>query len=88
MCNSVTDAKLARNSGSLDVLVGSDLANLHPKSIVSVGKLNIMRSSFGTGWTLMGHNKEVVKVTGKQHGVRANVCAVERIQVSKILLSE
>ena len=84
MCNSVTDVKLARTEGKLDLLIGSDLAHLHPKGVADVGKLSLMKSNFGTGWTLMGHNKEVIQFTGNQIGVRVNVCAVEKIKVSNL----
>ena len=81
MCNSVTDKKLQREPGNLDVLIGTDLASLHPKAITNVGQLTLLRSRFGTGWTLMGHSKEHVKMTSKNTGVKVNVCAVERVKV-------
>ena len=81
MCNSVTDEKLQREPGNLDILIGTDLASLHPKAITNVGQLTLLRSRFGTGWTLMGHSKEHVKMTSKNTGVKANVCAVERVKV-------
>ena len=87
-CNSVTDKKLERTGGALDLLIGSDLSNLHPKGIKDVGKLTLMRSSFGTGWTLMGHNEELIQFTDKQKGVRVNVCAVQKIQVKKFFENE
>ena len=52
MCNSVTDVKLARTAGPVDLLVGSDLAHLHPKCVANIGKLSLMISSFVTGWTM------------------------------------
>ena len=81
MCNSVTDEKLQREPGNLDILIGTDLASLHPKAITNIGQLTLLRSRFGTGWTLMGHSKEHVKMTSKNTGVKANVCAVERVKV-------
>ena len=59
-CNSVSDSKLERTGGPLDLLIGSDLSNLHPKGVTDIGKLTLMRSNFGTGWTVMGHNKNLV----------------------------
>ena len=82
-CNSVTDAKLERTGGQLDLLIGSDLSDLHPKGVKDVGKLTLMRSNFGTGWTLMGHNEDLIQLTGKQQGVKANVCAVENLYFRK-----
>ena len=84
MCNSVTDEKLARNAGELDLLIGSDLAHLHPKGVVDVGKMTLMRSKFATGWTLMGHDKDLIQLTSNQTGIRVNACAVEKIEVAEL----
>ena len=65
ICNSVTDGKLARDQGDLDLLIGTDLAQLHPKAVADVDQLTLMRSKFGTGWTLMGHHKEIIQLTSK-----------------------
>ena len=84
ICNSLTDSKLDREEGELDLLMGTDLAHLHPMSVANVDQLVLMRSMFSTGWTVMGHHKELVELESKQVGVRVNVCAVERIKVDKI----
>merc|ERR1711942_217531 len=47
-----------------------------------------MRSSFGTGWTLMGHHEDLIEIEGDNKGVRVNVCAVERIQIKKLFENE
>ena len=81
-CRSLTEDKLERESGELDLLIGSDLAHLHPKSVADVGSLSIMKSKFSTGWTMMGHHKDHLILTGKEKGVKANVCAVKKIKVT------
>ena len=78
--SNLTDDKLSRSQGQLDVLVGSDLSNLHPKAVANVGQLTIMKSKFGSGFTVMGHNKKHIKMLGKEKGVKANCCAVDRLQ--------
>ena len=50
----LTDTKLNRKSGSLDLLIGSDLPSLHPVKVGQVGELSILKSIFGTGFTVMG----------------------------------
>ena len=84
-CRSVTDEKLGRGGGELDLLIGSDLAQLHPKAVVDIDQLTLMKSKFGTGWTLMGHHNDLVKLSTKEKGVRVNVCAVERIKIADLL---
>ena len=54
--SSFSDEKISRVGGELDLLIGSDLANLHPKFVANINHLVILRSLFGTGWTFMGHN--------------------------------
>ena len=36
-----------------------------------------MKSIFGTGWTLHGHNKDCIIFTSKHKGTKANCCAVQ-----------
>jgi len=54
MYKSLTDKKLSRTDGQLDLLVGTDLSSLHPKGVFDIGKVTLMKSIFCTGWTLMG----------------------------------
>ena len=81
---SLSDEKLTREGGELDLLIGSDLAQLHPKGVTDIDQLTIMRSKFSTGWTLMGHHKELVQLTSEDKGVKVNVCAVEKIKVAEL----
>ena len=55
-CKSFTEEKLKRTGGELDLLIGTDLAHLHPKGVAEVGSLSILKSKFSTGWTMMGHS--------------------------------
>ena len=74
MYKSLTDKKLSRTDGQLDLLVGTDLSSLHPKGVFDVGKITLMKSIFCTGWTLMGYDKKYVKFTGDVVGTKANFC--------------
>ena len=60
----ITNEDLAREKGNLDLLVGTDLAELHPVPVETKGKLVLLRSRFGSGWTLLGFNDEVIDSDG------------------------
>ena len=85
MYKSLTDKKLSRTDGQLDLLVGTDLSSLHPKGVFDVGKVTLMKSIFCTGWTLMGYDKKYVKFTGDVVGTKANFCSVESIEPWKFV---
>ena len=68
--SSLTDEKLSRDGGELDILMGTDLANLHPKTVANINHLVILQSLFGTGWTIMGHNEDHVQFIGEEKGCR------------------
>ena len=78
-CNGLAEDKLARKSSDIDVLIGSDLASLHPQFVTNIGDLVILKSQFGTGWCVMGHNAEHVRFTSNNMGTRANFAGVEEI---------
>ena len=69
---------LARESGLVDLLVGTDMAPLHPQSHFTVGNLVVMKSNFG--WTLMGHNQEYVKILDPNKKLHVNVCSIKDIR--------
>ena len=48
----VADEDLDREAGDLDLLIGTDLAELHPTPVETKEKLILLKSRFGTGWTL------------------------------------
>ena len=77
---SISDKMFIRKPGMLDLLVGSDLASLHPKAMKNIGQLSVMKSIFGTGWTLHGHNKDCIIFTSKHKGTKANCCAVQSLK--------
>ena len=83
ICNSITDDKLAGEEGEHDLLIGTDLAHLHPMGVANIDQLVFMRSLFSTGWTVMGHHRELISLKSKHVGVKVNVCAVERIKVEE-----
>ena len=82
--SSFSDEKISRVGGELDLLIGSDLANLHPKFVANINHLVILRSLFGTGWTFMGHNKDHITFINKTNGYRVNCCAVEKLKFTNI----
>ena len=45
-----------RPSGEIDILVGSEVAGLHPRIAEVQGNLVVMTSQFGTGWTIYGNH--------------------------------
>ena len=71
--------KVSRNNSDIDLLIGSDLASLHPRIVTNIGELVILKSKFGSGWCVMGHNAEHVKFTSNIIGTRANFVGVEEI---------
>ena len=79
-CKMLTDQKLNRSSGVVDLLIGSDVASIHPEKIAQIGELTIMKSKFGSGFTVMGHNAKYVKYTDKYKGSKVNFVAVEQMK--------
>ena len=43
----LSNKKLERTAGEVDLMIGSDLASLHPKHIQNIGQLSIMKSLYG-----------------------------------------
>ena len=60
----VNDEDLDREGGDLDLLVGTDLAELHPTPVQVKDKLVLLKSRFGSGWTLYGYDNEVIESVG------------------------
>ena len=46
------------------MLVGTDLAELHPTPVQVKDKLVLLKSRFGSGWTLYGYDNEVIESVG------------------------
>ena len=81
ICKSLSEEKLNRSSSAIDILIGSDLASLHPEKVVAVGELVILRSKFGSGWTVMGHSRHHVRFTDTYVGTRTNFSGVENLMM-------
>ena len=75
--HAITEEKLSRNSGNIQLLLGNDVASLHPRDIMNEGELVIMQSLFGSGYTVRGHNSSHVMFTANFRGSRVGVSAVE-----------
>jgi hypothetical protein len=52
--------KMARPDGDIEVLIGSEVAHLHPVHSETVGNMVIKKSIFGTGWVLNGGHDKIV----------------------------
>ena len=69
----ITDKDLDRDGGDLDLLIGTDLVELHPTPVAVKGKLVLLKSRFGSGWTLCGYDGDVIETDGD---------AIDRSQVN------
>ena len=67
-------------SGNLDLLVGTDIASIHPVAEHTIKNLVVMSSLFGSGWTLMGHNSNLVKTTEKLTQFKVNFVQVKAVE--------
>ena len=81
-CQDLKESMLKRESGAIDILLGSDIASLHPEKVTSIGELVLLKSKFG--WTVMGHSQSHVIFTSKLDGTRANVCGVEELHYETV----
>ena len=79
-CRLLSDDKLQRDGGEVHLLVGSDVASIHPEKIASIGELVIMKTVFGNGFTTMGHNVKHVKFEDTKAEFKVHVTAVENIR--------
>ena len=48
-----------RPQGDLELLVGSELAGLHPELLEKSGDLRVMKSQFGNGYLLNGRHQGI-----------------------------
>ena len=53
-------SRLARPTGEIEVLIGNEVAHLHPTHYETVGNMVVKRSQFGTGWVLNGGHEDIV----------------------------
>ena len=78
-CQELSEDKLSRAGGEIQLLVGSDVASLHPRQVGAVGDLVILLSLFGSGFTVMGHNHNHIKMLDNNLGTRVQVSKAEEI---------
>ena len=78
-CPDLSPEKLNRTSGFVDILLGNDLCGLHPDKIANIDNLVILKSKFGTGYTLKGHHSNFIKFDQKTKEIKVNVCGVETL---------
>lgn len=80
MCADFTDRDLNRTKGAVELLIGSDLAALHPRPVGGVRQIKLLKSRFGTGWTVMGHDRRFVRFkTNREDSIRVNMNTLERL---------
>ena len=79
-CRTLTDDKLSRTGGDIELLVGTDVASLHPVKAIAIDDLVIMKTIFGNGWTMMGHNINHVEIVNKTEEFRVLVTAAEEVE--------
>ena len=63
---------LDREGGDPSLLIGTDLAKLHPTQVAKKGKLVLLESMFGSGWTLFGYDQKIIDSDGDNYYVKAN----------------
>ena len=51
--------KMARPVGEVDILIGSEVAHLHPVHMETVGRMVVKTSIFGQGWVLNGAHEDI-----------------------------
>ena len=66
----VTDRDLERDGGDLDLLIGTDLAELDLRQVNKKRKLVLLESIFGSGWTLFGQYKKIIDSEGDNYDMK------------------
>ena len=84
----VTDEDLDREGGDLDLLIGTDLAELHPSQVAKKEKLVLLESMFGSGWTLYGYDKNIIDSDGDNYDVKANFVNTKDMQFMNLVSME
>ena len=78
-CKDLTNRKLSRTGGQVQMLIGTDVASIHPVKVASIKELIIMKTVFGSGWTMMGHSDKHVRLKKPQSELKINVTSIESI---------
>ena len=60
----VADADLDREAGDLELLIGTDPAELHPTPVETTENLVFRKTRFRTGWTLYEYNDKLISPEG------------------------
>ena len=60
----VADADLDREAGDLELLIGTDPAELHPTPVETTENLVFRKTRFRTGWTLYEYNDKLISSEG------------------------
>ena len=84
----ITDEDLEREGGDLDLLIGTDLAELHPSQVDKKGKLVLLKSMFGSGWTMFGYGEKVIDSEGDNYDVKANNVNTKDMQFMNLVSME
>ena len=83
----VTDEDLEREGGNLDLLLGTDLAELHPTHVQTKDKLVLFKSKFGSGWTVCGFDNDIIESTGDEYS-KVNHSSAKDLQFLDLISSE
>ena len=54
--------KMVRPTGEVELLIGSEVAHIHPVQFETVGRMVVKKSIFGSGWVLNGAHDDIVCV--------------------------
>ena len=52
--------RMARPTGEIEVLIGNEVAHLHPTHFETMERMVVKKSLFGTGWVLNGGHENIV----------------------------
>ena len=84
----LNNSDVQRSSGLVDLLIGTDRAVLHPVRHSSTGDLVILKSIFGSGWTLMGHHPDYVVMTNPEQKFKVNANVIKNVQNISSIVTE
>ena len=78
--------ELGTVNGEVELLIGSEVAHLHPQYQETVGRMVVRKSIFGTGWVLNGAHEDIacapVDFNGNLQIIRTGCFRSNRVVVS------
>ena len=78
--------ELGTVNGEVELLIGSEVAHLHPQYQETVGRMVVRKSIFGTGWVLNGAHDDIacapVDFNGNLQIIRTGCFRSNRVVVS------